>query len=115
MALGYEPPNDALLGELESVSEDARALLDFLKRQNTLPTTFPTEPLIAIGQFLADLPNGSAEGCRRPLEYARVRLPNIRREHFLKEDAAATLLDEEEEPPLLRGMTLDRLMTSSNR
>lgn len=110
MPLGYEPPNDSLLSELASVSEDAGALVDFLNRQNILPATFPTVPLIAIGQSLFDLPNGSAEGCRKPLEYARVRLPAIRREHFLKEDAEAIRLDEEEEPPLLRGMTLDRLM-----
>ena len=109
MALEHEAPDDTLLGELESVSEDARDLIDFLRRQNTLPATFPTETMVVIAQSLVDLPKGSAEGCHKPLEYARARLPFIRREHFLRENTAATLLDDEEEPPLLRGMTLDRL------
>lgn len=111
MALGYEKPNDDLLAELESVAEDARALVEYLKAPNTLPNDFPQEALIAIGQSLISLPEGTAEGCRRTLEYASNRLPAIRRQNFQKEDPVSGPTQENEEPPLVRGMSLDQLVS----
>ena len=111
MALEHIRPDDALGRELTDVSRDADALLEFLRAPNVvIPDTFPSNQLAEICQSLSDLPQGTAEGCRAPLEYARVRLPAIRREHVLREDQVPPLADEDEAPPLVRGMGLDRLL-----
>lgn len=109
MALKYTRPNDMLLQELAEVSRDAHAVIEYLRAPNSLPLSFPASQLIEIATTLGELPSGTAEGCRVPLEYARVRLPAIRRENILNEDAIA-LQEDEAVPPLLRGMALDRCM-----
>ena len=90
MALERIRPDEALDRELRDVSRDALTLLEFLRAPNiALPDTFPSNQLGEICQSLGDLPRGTAEGCRTPLEYARVRLPAIRREHILSEEAGS--------------------------
>lgn len=57
---------------------------------------------------LQSLPAGTAEGCRQPLEYARARLPAIRRRFIqTEEQLRQPRTDEEAPPPLTRGMTID--------
>ncbi len=110
MALGHVPPDETLNRELLDVARDSDALSAYLRAPNAIPDTFPGSQLVAICQSLGGLPDGTAEGCRVPLEYARVRLPAIRREHILSEDHVGPLADPDAAPPLLRGMGLDRLL-----
>lgn len=110
MALRHVRPDETLNRELLDVARDSDALLEYLRAPNAIPDTFPTSQLVEICKSLSGLPQGTAEGCRVPLEYARVRLPAIRREHFLNEDHVGPLADQDEAPPLLRGMGLDRLL-----
>ena len=91
MALRHVPPDEALNRELLEVSRNSDALLQFLRAPNAIPETFPSSQLVEISQSLRDLPQGTAEGCRTPLEYARVRLPAIRREHILSDDQVPSL------------------------
>lgn len=109
MAIKGDRPNEALMRELTCVGRDAEVILEHLRAPNSLPETFPVEQLLDICKALGDLPNGTARGCREPLEYARVRLPAIRREHIMFDEMAESLKDMGE-PPLTRGMTLDRLL-----
>ncbi len=108
MALKYKKPNAELLRELDSVSQDALNVISAVTELNFLPDDFPAAALVDICETLSDLPNGTAEGCRVPLEYARGRIPAIRRKHFLVEDVA---LLESDDPSLLRGMSLDRRLS----
>lgn len=108
LALKFTKPNQQLLQELKSVSQDAQAVIKSIGEQNFLPEDFPTATLVDICEALFDLPNGSAEGCRVPLEYARGRLPAIRRNHFAVETTDYMSSDYDADPKLLRGMSLDR-------
>ena len=110
MPLPHDRPNETLGRELDDVARESDALLEYLRAPNAIPKTFPTRQLEDICQSLADLPQGTAEGCRVPLEYARRRLPAIRREHFLSDDKFLPMEDEDNVPPLARGMGLDRLL-----
>ncbi len=57
---------------------------------------------------LQSLPYGTAEGCRRPLDYARLRLPALRRKYIvLGERAPPSHAHEDAPPPLLRGTEID--------
>jgi formylglycine-generating enzyme required for sulfatase activity len=109
MALRHIRPNEALARELLDVARDSDLLLEFLRAPNAVPESFPTTQVVEICRSLSDLPEGTAEGCRAPLEYARVRLPAIRREHIIGEDQVPAPENEDEAPPLVRGMGLDRL------
>jgi formylglycine-generating enzyme required for sulfatase activity len=109
MALRHIRPNEALARELLDVARDGESLLEFLRAPNAVPESFPTTQVVEICRSLGDLPEGTAEGCRVPLEYARVRLPAIRREHIVGEDQVPAPENEDEAPPLIRGMGLDRL------
>ena len=109
MALRHVQANEALARELLDVARDSDLLLEFLRAPNAVPESFPTTQVEEICRSLSDLPEGTAEGCRAPLEYARVRLPAIRREHIIGEDQAPEPGNEDEAPPLIRGMGLDRL------
>jgi hypothetical protein len=111
--LEYSRPPESLREELDEVARDARALRDELARQNLLPADFPAEQLSDLLRQLETLDQGTAEGCREPLSYARARLPQIRREHILTEARSAGQdLGGEKPPPLTRGMTIDKLMTA---
>jgi hypothetical protein len=109
MALKHIKPDTSLLSELNEVSRDANSLSDYLRLPNAVPLSFPSNQLTEICQSLGNLPYGTAEGCRAPLEYARVRLPAIRREFIFNEQDALPP-QHDEMPPLTRGMTLDRLL-----
>ncbi|MFC2969477.1 OST-HTH/LOTUS domain-containing protein [Acidimangrovimonas pyrenivorans] len=111
MALKYNKPNAALRQELVSVSQAATEVISAINEQNFLPDDFPTASLIDICTTLSDLKNGTAEGCRAPLEYARGRVPAIRRNHFLVEDPNEAAGAPSGEPALLRGMSLDQRLS----
>ncbi len=105
MPLEYAQPSEGLERELREVARDAEALVAAMHGLNEeLPNSFPDQQLIRIAISLSQLPNGTAEGCRPPLEYARSRLPAIRREHLLSEetDICGTAAS-----PLMRGALVD--------
>jgi hypothetical protein len=62
---------------------------------------------VDICRSLSQLPNGTSEGCRAALLYARNRLPSIRREHFLSEELDAPVSDTDATPPMVRGEHID--------
>lgn len=94
--------------ELREVASDAGALAVELARANRLPSDFPIEQLQELLVGLQSLPAGTAEGCRRPLEYARARLPAVRRQFIKTEvDSNQAPTDGDLPPPLTRGMTID--------
>jgi len=87
---------------------DAGALATELAKANRLPSDFPAEQLQELLVELQSLPAGTAEGCRQPLEYARARLPAIRRQFIqTEEESRRPRADEDAPPPLTRGMTID--------
>lgn len=93
---------DELSEELEEVESAAKILLEYLRAPNQpLTTDFPVFQLQEIAQSLSKLSLGTAEGCRVPLEYARLRLPAIRRDHIGKESDATNI-------PHSRGFGVDR-------
>lgn len=79
--LDYTRPSADLLHELDEVAAKARALRHCLAAPNIPLDGFPAERLSELCGALAILPEGTAEGCRAPLAYARVELPRIRRSH----------------------------------
>jgi hypothetical protein len=84
--LTYTTPPPSLMIELHEVAVDAGALASEIARANQLPSNFPTEQLQELLMQLQLLPDGTAEGCRHPLEYARSRLPAIRRTFIQTEE-----------------------------
>src|SRR5205085_6578538 len=106
MALDYTGPDEGLARELREVARDANALIEALIRKINvpLPLDFPKDQLIEIAESLAGLPAGTAEGSRAPLEYARNRLPAIRRAHVLSEELDPAYADPDAAPlPVVRG------------
>ena len=108
MPLGYIQPTDGLARELREVAHDATALAAALQTgvNFELPPDFPKEQLLEIAGSLAQLPNGTAEGCRAALEYARNRLPAIWREHVLSEEIDLPA-DADAHPQVLRNSLID--------
>lgn len=108
MKLGYGPPDRGLLRELRQVKTTAVDVLATLVQTNAVPADFPREVLEDICEALSGLEAGTAENCRPTLEYARNKIPEIRREYFLLDDGD---LDHYpigiDEPSLYRGMPLD--------
>ncbi len=118
MPLEYSQPEPGLARELREVARDANALIAALTRELNfeLPRDFPKAQLLDICRSLAQLPDGTAEGCRAALDYARNRLPTIRREHILSEELDVPTRDAHAAPPVLRNSLIDerlsRLITS---
>jgi len=110
MALEYERPHPDLMRELQDVARDADLLIVHLREDNTLPESFPTGELRDFCTTLSGLQQGTAEGCRAPLEHARARLPAIRREFLIGEDHAPPVTNPDAAPPPMRGMALDQLL-----
>lgn len=110
MALDHTKPPASLLRELDEVAQAARALVDVMDRglNFPLPPEFPSSQLVDICHSLVRLPEGTAEGARPPLDYARHRLPAIRRQYILSEDLSARGA----EPSLTRGAALDQKLTA---
>jgi hypothetical protein len=84
--------------------------MDVLRRglNVPLPAEFPRDQLIDICATLVLLPSGTAEGCRAPLEYARKRLPSIRREHIATDGARG----DGDTPLIVRGAHLDQKLAT---
>ena len=93
MALKYEKPDRDLLDELQQVSVAGQKLLEELGKANRLPEDFPHLALSDMVEGLAGLKNGTAEGCRAPLENAHKELRAIRFDHFISEQTAGLLGD----------------------
>jgi len=112
MPLSHDAPDEGFMRELREVARDAIALNEPLTRQLNfdLPQDFPKSQLIDICRSLAQLPDGTAEGSRAALEYARNRLPAIRRVHVLSEELDTSRGDLP--PPVLRGALIDQRLAS---
>jgi hypothetical protein len=83
VALLVGPPPPELASELEQVRSRARGLSDYLRTVNApLPEDFPRADILSIAAEMAELPEGTAQGCLSPLEYADTRLADIRSLHF---------------------------------
>lgn len=108
MALMHEKPNSALMQELELVSRGAGELSQVLESSNFLPDDFPITEIKDLMRTLEALPNGTAEGCRIPLDYVRLRLTEIGRQYFRPEGNERSGEIFEEAPTLARGMALDQ-------
>lgn len=111
--LDYTQPPESLADELREVAGNARALQETLRRSNGLPDDFPA---LQLDEFLAGLQalvDGTAEGCREPLTYARGKLPQIRREYILTEArSAGAKIEGDQVPPLMRGETIDKALSA---
>jgi hypothetical protein len=115
MPLPYDIPPSELAVELEEVRRDAAALVEHLLSANMpLPTGFPTKSALNIAAALCDLPNGTAEGCRRPLFYAQAQLAAMRGRHIKIEHSIApsTPADSDSEPSQVRQGALDLRLTT---
>jgi hypothetical protein len=88
--------------ELHEVASDAVVLADELAKANRLPSDFPAAQLLELLTELQKLPDGTAEGCRQPLEYARTRLPAIRRRFIQTEEQSRQHHTADEDMPPLR-------------
>jgi hypothetical protein len=64
MALDHTKPPESLLRELKEVAHAAEALVEVMERG--------LDQLTDICQSLMRLPEGTAEGARSPLDYARI-------------------------------------------
>lgn len=109
MRLSYAAPDKNLARELRQVKLSAKAVEAAMDQANFLPSDFPREVLVDICSSLAGLEQGTAENSRPALEFARNKIPEIRRQffHLEEEDSEAPDLDLEA-PRLYRGMALDR-------
>lgn len=107
--LTYTTPPPSLMIELREVAADARNLGSELARANLLPSDFPLQQMQELLTGLQALPDGTAEGCRHPLEYARSRLPAIRRAFIHTEEQSQPADADPNSPPsLTRGMVIDQ-------
>ena len=105
--MSSKPPNRLLTMELDDLRRASHEFWSDLDEHNYLPDDFPIEQCQRICKTLSGLANGSAEGCRLPLEHAIVRLSEIRGQQFIvdpdQQNQAETDL-----PKLQRGDSLDR-------
>ena len=110
MPLEHSSPAPTLAAELDEVARDAQDLMEVLQRglNIPLPTEFPREQLVDICSALVLLPRGTGEGSRAPLEYARKRLPSIRREHV----STDSLQKNDAAPLLVRGARFDQKLAT---
>jgi len=78
MPLSHDAPDEGFMRELREVARGAIALNELLTKPLNfdLPRDFPKNQLIDICRSLEQLPDGTAEGSRTALEYARNRLPS---------------------------------------
>ena len=110
MPLLHSSPTPILATELDEVASNAQELIEVLRHglNVPLPVEFPRDQLIDICIALVQLPDGTAEGCRAPLEYARRRLPSIRSVHI----AADRVQSGEDAPLLVRGARVDQKLAT---
>ena len=110
MALLVGPPPPELARELEQVRSRARGLSDYLRSANApLPADFPRADILAIAAEMAELPDGTAQGCLSPLEYTDTRLADIRSLHFSATPEHAPKGDHA--PALAREESFDRALS----
>lgn len=98
-------PNEALLRELQQVAEDANSTLVSISKANQVSEGFPKDSLQDLCVSLAGLSAGTDGNCRPILEYARSKIPAIRRENFRHDDP---MQDGNAEDSLTRGLGIDR-------
>jgi hypothetical protein len=112
MPLNHDAPDEGFTRELREVAREADALREALTKSIdlNLPADFPKEVLVQICHALAQLSDGTIEGNRSTLEYARNQLPAIRREHVKSEEL--NLSNSDVPPPVLRGALIDQRLTA---
>jgi hypothetical protein len=109
MPLSYTKPPEKLMLELIEVALHSGEFAELIRKINSFPDLFPRDETIEICAMLSTLPKGTAEGCRIPLEYARVRLASLRRQHLVRHLPTATELSPcEPISQLSRGSIIDR-------
>lgn len=110
MKRDYSKPDEELFRELREVARDATSLMQTLTQgpNANLPPDFPRDQLVEIAAALAQLPNGTAQGSKPTLEYARYRLPAIRRVHVVSDDLEGGVTARVGESEVVRGFTVDR-------
>ena len=106
MPLKRTRPATLLLLELENVARSAFELEQAIEGVNFLPDEFPKETLLEIAWTLKKVAHGTSEGCRIPLEYARHKLPSIRRLHVRESTNSNSALTELPEH-VIRDETID--------
>ena len=90
MTLRLGPPPPELARELEQVRAHARALAAYIRSANApFPEDFPKADILAITAEMAELPDGTAQGCLPSLEYADMRLADIRSLAFSRDSPCA--------------------------
>lgn len=112
MALRRTVPPESLQVELEEVARSAKRFAAVAENSNVTLGEFPEGELLTIASALTRLPMGTGEGCRIPLEYARTRLPAIRREFFAAESLETETSDEDSVGSApARGLRFDQSLT----
>ncbi len=108
MTLTAGPPPPELARELEQIRARAQALAAHIHTANApFPEDFPKADILAISAEMAELPDGTAQGCLRSLEYADMRLADIRSLHF-DGISPAHAPKSDQHPALTREEGLDR-------
>jgi hypothetical protein len=83
VTLTLGPPPPELARELEQVRARAQLLAAYIGSANApIPEDFPKADILAITAEMAELPDGTAQGCLPSLEYVDMRLADIRSLHF---------------------------------
>jgi hypothetical protein len=108
VTLTLAPPPPELARELEQVRARAQALAAYIRSANApFPEDFPKADILAVSEEMAELPDGTAQGCLPPLEYADMRLADIRSLHLPAIDPAHAPKGDQH-PALTRDEGLDR-------
>jgi Leucine Rich repeats (2 copies) len=108
VTLTLGPPPPELARELEQVRARAQGLAAYIQSANApFPEDFPKADILAVTAEMAELPDGTAQGSLPPLEYADMRLADIRSLHFPAIDPAHALKGDQH-PALTREEGLDR-------
>jgi Leucine-rich repeat (LRR) protein len=101
----FAEPDEELARALREVAQRAAYLIEVTEGQNAdLPLNFPVDEFISTVRILTELPNGTQEGCREPLQHATNYLPEMRDLHFISEE----LEESNHKAALQRGAAIDR-------
>jgi Leucine-rich repeat (LRR) protein len=107
--LNYEKPPESLADELREVEQNAQKLKDALNASNLVPNDFPKDEVIELLEQLYGMAEGTAEGCRQPLETARSHLTETKGKYIFTPARSLDIpKNAEKPPPLMRGEEIDQ-------